>query len=360
MKIILVDDDPLALEGISRILHWERFDGCLAGCAADGREAVALLEREHPDVVISDIRMPDMDGLELACYVYGRCPGTRMILISGHGEFEYAQQALQYQVTDYILKPVTRAKLNELEERLMAIRKELSEDLPPWYACDEALRTRVGEALRRGDMAAVAELLISEEVFSSLSDRRDVLGIHLLNYLFLYQQELGKDRDSLDAMRQKAMPEYWQLSTQRERLVYLAAQYYDLMEYAENRKDQYANPIVAYCLKCIREQYSDSNFNISNLADTLHLSLPYLSTVFKNSTGQNISSFLSAQRLSCAQELLRDASIPLRDVCFRSGFDDPRYFAKFFKKHTGMTPSAFRNLYAGGSVGELIGEVEEP
>ena len=46
MKIILVDDDPLALEGISRILHWERFDGCLAGCAADGREAVALLERE--------------------------------------------------------------------------------------------------------------------------------------------------------------------------------------------------------------------------------------------------------------------------------------------------------------------------
>ena len=216
MKIILVDDDPLALEGISRILHWERFDGCLAGCAADGREAVALLEREHPDVVISDIRMPDMDGLELACYVYERCPGTRMILISGHGEFEYAQQALQYQVTDYILKPVTRARLNELEERLMAIRKELSEDLPPWYACDEALRTRVGEALRRGDMAAVAELLISEEVFSSLSDRRDVLGIHLLNYLFLYQQELGKDRDSLDAMRQKAMSEYWQLSTQRE------------------------------------------------------------------------------------------------------------------------------------------------
>ena len=60
MKIILVDDDPLALEGISRILHWERFDGCLAGCAADGREAVALLEREHPDVVISDIRMPDI------------------------------------------------------------------------------------------------------------------------------------------------------------------------------------------------------------------------------------------------------------------------------------------------------------
>ena len=53
------------------------------------------------------------------------------------------------------------------------------------------------------------------------------------------------------------------------------------------------------------------------------------------------------ERLEQAQVLLRDASIPIKDVCFSSGYDDPRYFAKFFKKHTGMTPSEFRNLYAG-------------
>lgn len=58
-----------------------------------------------------------MDGLDLAQYLYEHCPDTRMILISGHGEFEYAQRALQYQVTDYILKPITRAKLNSLEDR---------------------------------------------------------------------------------------------------------------------------------------------------------------------------------------------------------------------------------------------------
>ena len=347
MKIILVDDDCMALDGISRMLHWEQFNGQLVGCATNGDGAVALLEAHHPDVVISDIRMPGMDGLELARYLYEHCPNTRMILISGHGEFEYAQRALQYQVTDYILKPITRAKLNSLEERLAAICAELSADVPPWYACDETLRNQVSQALRKGDMAAIGELLISKDVFRSLADRRDVLGIQLLNYLFLYQEELGKDRDSLDAMRQKAMVEYWKLTTQQERLAYLATQYYDLMEYAQSCKGEYANPIVSYCLQAIQENYADSNFNISNLADTLNLSLSYLSTVFKNATNQNISSYLSAKRLERARELLRDPSISIKDVCASSGYDHPRYFAKFFKKHTGMTPSEYRNLYAG-------------
>ena len=259
-------------------------------------------------------------------------------------------------MTDYILKPITRAKLNSLEERLAAISAELSADVPPWYACDEALRTQVSQALRKGDMAAMGELLISQDVFRSLADRRDVLGIQLLNYLFLYQEELGKDRDSLDAMRQKAMVEYWKLTTQQERLAYLATQYYDLMEYAQSCKGEYANPIVSYCLQAIQNNYADSNFNISNLADTLHLSLSYLSTVFKNATNQNISSYLSAKRLERARELLQDPSISIKDVCVSSGYDHPRYFAKFFKKHTGMTPSEYRNLYAGQPCAAPSGE----
>lgn len=348
MKVLLVDDDPLALESIQRMLHWEAFDGELAGCAASGEEALALLEAERPDVVVSDIRMPGMDGLDLARHIYERFPNTRMILVSGHGEFAYAQRALQYQVTDYLLKPITRAKLNSLEEKLAAIQKEMTADVPPWYAGDEELRTRVGEALYKGDMAAIGELLIRPDVFRALCGRRDVLGIQLLNYLFVYQEELGKDRDCLDALRQKALAEYWALSTAGERRAYLAARYYDLMEYAAARKGEYANPIVSFCLQAIEQNYADSNFNISNLADTLHLSLPYLSTVFKNATGQNVSSYLAARRLRQSQTLLRDASIPIREVCFLCGYDDPRYFAKLFKKHAGMTPSEFRNLYAAG------------
>lgn len=356
MKVILVDDDALALEGITHMLHWDRFGGELVGCATNGQEAVALLHEHHPDVVISDIRMPVMDGLELAKYIFDNRFHARMILLSGHSEFEYAQRALHYQVTDYILKPITRSKLNHFEERLIALQKELNADSPPWCVVDETLRARVGELLRRGDMASMAQLLISQDVSSSLSDKKDMLGIQLLNYLFIYQEELGKDRASLDALRQKAMTEYWKLTTQQERLSFLAAQYYDLMEYAESCKGEYTSPIVSYCLQAIQKNYSNPNFNISNLADSLHLSLSYLSTVFKNATGQNLSHALSSKRLSKAQEHLKDRSIPIKTVCDSCGYDDPRYFAKIFKKHTGMTPSEFRNLYSQGALTQPSGE----
>lgn len=351
MKIILVDDDPMALEGISRMLHWERFGGQLMGCAVDGEEAIQLLEKHHPDVVISDIRMPGMDGLELARYVCEHLPNTHMILISGHGEFEYAQQALQYQVTDYILKPITRAKLNSLEERLEAIHDELQQDVPPWYVCNEELRQQVTQALHKGDMAAMGELLIRRDVCQALSNRRDVLGVQLLNYLFSYQEEMGMDQESLDAVRRKTILEYWKLTDPQQRVAYLATQFYDLMELAENRKGEYTGPIVSYCLQAMENRYTDPDFNISNLADMLHVSLSYLSTVFKQVTGQNISSYLSSKRLGRAQELLQDATVPIKLVCRECGYSDPRYFAKLFKKHTGMTPREYRNLHARGMPG---------
>lgn len=122
------------------------------------------------------------------------------------------------------------------------------------------------------------------------------------------------------------------------------------MEYAESCKGEYTSPIVSYCLQAIQKNYSNPNFNISNLADSLHLSLSYLSTVFKNATGQNLSHALSSKRLSKAQEHLKDRSIPIKTVCDSCGYDDPRYFAKIFKKHTGMTPSEFRNLYSQGAL----------
>lgn len=350
MKILLVDDDYLALEGLQQMLHWKEFDGELIGCATNGTEAISIIKKSCPDVVISDIKMPGMDGLELTKYLYENYRGIRMILISGHGEFDYAQRALQYQVVDYILKPITRKKITDLEKRLAGIKRELDPQKDNyWYMYDETLREQVLAALRKGDMAFLGELMISEKVMESLSiDRHDALGLQLLNYLFIYQEEIGKDKPSLSALKQQAMEEYWQLSSPYARIAYLSKRYYDLMEYAENCKNQYIDPIVAYSVQMIQEHFSDPYFNISSIAEAVHLSLPYLSTIFKQATGQNISNYLARQRLNEAKTLLRDVSIPIKDVSKRSGYEDPRYFAKIFKKRTGMTPSEFRNLYSSG------------
>ena len=95
MKVLLVDDDYIALEGLSKMLHWDKFEGQVIGCVSDGLEAISVIQQQVPDVVISDIKMPRMDGIELAQYLYTNHRSVRIILLSGHGEFEYAQKALQ-------------------------------------------------------------------------------------------------------------------------------------------------------------------------------------------------------------------------------------------------------------------------
>ena len=348
IKVLLVDDDYLALEGLCRMLHWDDFNGELAGCATDGVEAVSMIEDNPPDVVVADIKMPRMNGIELSRYLYENHRGTRIILLSGHSEFEYAQKALQYRVTDYILKPVTRQKIKELELLLTKIGKDLAAKKEiRRLTGSEALKDRMLSLLRRGDEKTVYEFLHDGVLAEALlHDTAGTLGSTLLNYTFSYQSEIGKDKSSLEDMKKQGMDDYWDLSSPPERVSYLYTRCQELMAYARNRKSEYEQPIVAHCIQVIQECFSDPGFNISQLADRANLSLPYLSTVFKQAMGQTISSYLSRQRLLCAQKLLQDISIPIKDVCARSGYEDPHYFARSFKKQTGMTPSEYRNLHS--------------
>src|SRR5690606_19136995 len=90
---------------------------CVGACE-DGVEALELIDREPPDVVLTDIGMPFMDGIELTRELSARYPGIKVIMLTGYDNFEYARQAVKMQVTDYIMKPVTAAEMEELLLRL--------------------------------------------------------------------------------------------------------------------------------------------------------------------------------------------------------------------------------------------------
>lgn len=110
LRILLVDDEKFAIEGLISLLDWERFQGKLVGTASSGEETLKLLENTYPDVIISDIKMGGMSGIELAGIIHDRHPHIQLILLTAYGEFEFARQAIQYGVADYILKPITRKK----------------------------------------------------------------------------------------------------------------------------------------------------------------------------------------------------------------------------------------------------------
>ena len=106
IRVLLVDDEPAALRNLEHILLGLEADILVVGKAMDGQQALALIPVQKPDVVITDIRMPVMDGVELARALHRGYPEINAIILSAYMEFEYSREALRNHVVDYLLKPV--------------------------------------------------------------------------------------------------------------------------------------------------------------------------------------------------------------------------------------------------------------
>ena len=119
LKIFLAEDEVVVRETIKRMIPWEELGFELVGEAADGEMALPLLIRQQPDLLITDIKMPFMDGLTLARLAKKEIPGLKVVILSGYDDFNYAKQAIGIGVEDYLLKPIAK---NALIERLSEIR----------------------------------------------------------------------------------------------------------------------------------------------------------------------------------------------------------------------------------------------
>lgn len=125
-KLILVDDEEEVREGIVRKIEWDKIGFEVAGQAENGREALEIAEKTAPDLIITDIKMPFMDGLELSSEIKARFPTTKIIVLTGFDEFEYAQKAIKLNVVEYVLKPVSS---QELIDTLIKVKKQIDEEI---------------------------------------------------------------------------------------------------------------------------------------------------------------------------------------------------------------------------------------
>lgn len=119
IKAVILDDEYLVIEAMRSLVNWEKFGIIIAGTAMDGVSGFDLIVKEEPQIVLTDIRMPGMDGLsiiEKARHIY---PGMQFILFSGYTDFEYAKRAIVLGVLDYIVKPITAVKVEEVLQKAM-------------------------------------------------------------------------------------------------------------------------------------------------------------------------------------------------------------------------------------------------
>ncbi|WP_322924835.1 response regulator transcription factor [Paenibacillus campi] len=123
-KVMIVDDEPAIREGLKTIIDWDRIGFEVVDAAANGREALQKLERIQPDLMIMDIRMPGMNGLEVIEQLRRQHSRTHVLILSGHADFEYARRALGYGVDGYLLKPVDEV---EMERELVRVYESLQQ-----------------------------------------------------------------------------------------------------------------------------------------------------------------------------------------------------------------------------------------
>lgn len=121
-KVLLADDEQLIVEGLARVMPWERLGCTVVGMASDGREGLALIREKKPDILFTDIRMPNMDGLAMLAAVKSEFPAMQVCVLTAFRDFDYAQEAIRLGVCRYLLKP---SKMDELHEAIQEMTKRL-------------------------------------------------------------------------------------------------------------------------------------------------------------------------------------------------------------------------------------------
>ncbi|MDC7233531.1 MAG: response regulator, partial [Spirochaetales bacterium] len=154
LKVLLVDDEEIIKSGLRNEVNWESAGCLVAGEASDGQEALDLIRQDPPDVVISDIRMPFKDGLDLMEEARALYPDLFFLFISGHDEFSYVQRALKMGASDYLLKPIDTVYL---EQSLSKIAGELG---------SRSRNRAAGEISRRAEVRSFLQKII----FTGLQD----------------------------------------------------------------------------------------------------------------------------------------------------------------------------------------------
>ncbi len=156
-NLLIVDDEDIIRNGLANTIDWAGMGFSVAGTASNGKEALILAEQFAPDVILADIRMPGMTGMELAAKIHEENPGIYIVILTGFDEFEYAKESIDYDVFSYLLKPYSNEKLAEVFAKL---KSELDEKKNKEY-----ISSKASQALLNGEFHTIlTEGSISEDV----------------------------------------------------------------------------------------------------------------------------------------------------------------------------------------------------
>ncbi len=344
-RLYIVDDEPSVIEGLSLLMDWQSAGFTICGSSDNGDKAWEDIRRYRPHVVITDIRMPSMDGLSLIERARGVGCDVRFVILSGYGTFDYAQKALHSKVKHFLLKPLNHQEIEEVFEEL---RMELDatshkDGLYGGAATEETVCQEVVRALELLDTLALRNTvdLIYPQEYSELDQRfsphcccfklRGQID-KVLSETFSLLEARGIAADNFLA---KIEPE-WYPSKQLLTDFLLEA----IAQLSAERKKE-ARPHLYEVRDYILAHLAE-DITVKSLSELFFLDSNYLGNAFQKQFERSIKDFINYQRIQNALELMERTGQTVYEIAFACGYNNYNHFYKMFERFTGVTPSQFK------------------
>ncbi|WP_010283675.1 response regulator transcription factor [Bacillus timonensis] len=390
-KVLIADDEFIIRDGIHFSIDWENYNMEVIGEAEDGEEAIELATLHQIDILLIDLNMPIMNGIEAMKRIKEQLPHCKMVVISGHDEFRYAQEALRLKVEDYLLKPVNPVKLQAI---IMDLKRKLDNEENQKEFLKQAtnqIRRNHVQLKVRFFQDWIEGQLTNEEIkeqlhFLHLPETNPVQHLVIKWPEFHLHQTFMQENDRQiylfaienivkETIGSKGTAIFWDQSTllnvclwkhvKREQMTKIEEtilDYYNIKIYYQiedvNNQELYKvyerckreverqikiSPIVKQAITYIQQHYQDSSLTLERTAEELHITSVYLSRMIKHELGVTYVNLLTQMRINKAVDLLKTTDLSIRDIAETVGYDSQHYFSTTFKKVVGVSPLQFKN-----------------
>ncbi|WP_299094056.1 response regulator [uncultured Metabacillus sp.] len=380
MKVLIVDDEFNVRDVIRQLGQWEKYGITDLFEACNGEEAKRIIMKENPEMILTDVKMPGISGLELIEWLDSISYNGKVILITGFDDYSYMRKAIQCGSFDYLLKPIEADAFNHtLAEAVRSWEKE-EEDRHYKESYEDVKRLRMNQVVTA---ACVGELFNSNELVSYLppSEKYDLTLIsfyqmhHAYPYIQLLDDELiiqklgnafalqtdhslclvitkhGKwleieewisqqfdipvrlvNGDPISSLTELPIA-FQSLQKALEEQTFRSINRLNDLDEARRIKD-----IVSYV-----EKYYMDELSLEKLSNRFFLSREHISRKFKQETGMPLSKYMMNLRINQAKCWLIETEESIFSISTMLGYQDEKYFSKLFKKVVGMTPFEYRN-----------------
>lgn len=353
----LVDDEPIVRMGLKKLIPWEELGFEVICEAENGEEALVQLEHNPIDVIITDIGMPIMNGIEFMSQVREKGYVAEMMVLTAYGEFEYAKEAIKYGVVEYILKPIEE---DEITATLKNVRKKLVKKLEDVkrYSTLAAGAEKGRELSREKDKLLIKYIMTTDqktfEVLETIVEEEYGYGTGeimsmCVRFTYILEEIVSRIKERFAYLNKlEATSDYLEFGaiegrSKQDLINAFKEKVSRLFEIFEESKVTYKDNVIMQACQYVVE-HIDEEISLTTISEKLAISKNYFCSLFKQETGENFLNFVTRMKMKRAKFLLKEENLKVYEVCDRLGYTDTTYFTRLFKKYTHMTPNEYKKV----------------